>query len=77
VILQKEQCPKVIKIALIKRSNGEKVIAAGNQIRALDGIPEFSMEIPRNAISSNIKALKVGLSSFNPEDDADKFPGDL
>ena len=67
---------KVIKIALIKRSNGEKVIAAGNQIRALNGIPEFSMEIPRNAISSNIKALKVGLSSFNPEDDADKFPGD-
>ncbi len=67
---------KVIKIALIKRSDGRKIIATGNQIRALNGIPEFSMEIPRVAIPSNIKALKVGLSSFDPEEDADKFPGD-
>ncbi len=67
---------KVIKIALIKRSNGKKVIATGNQIRALNGIPEFSMEIPRNKIDPNVKALKVGLSSFDPDKDADKFPGD-
>ncbi len=67
---------KVIKIALIKRSNGKKVIATGNQIRVMDGIPEFSMEIPRDSIPSEVKALKVGLSSFDPDKDADKFPGD-
>ena len=67
---------KVIKIALIRRSDGRKIIAAGNQIRALNGIPEFSMEIPRAAIPSEVKALKVGLSSFDPEKDAEKFPGD-
>jgi len=67
---------KVIKIALIRRSDGKKVIAAGNQIRAMDGIPEFSMEIPRDTIPSEVKALRVGLSSFDPEKDAEKFPGD-
>ncbi len=67
---------KVIKIALVKRNDGKKIIATGNQIRAANGIPEYTMEIPLNLIPSDTKALKVGLSSFDPKEDADKFPGD-
>ncbi len=67
---------QVINIALVNNS-GKKTIIAGKKIKALsNGNVEFSMEIPRDAIPSNTTALKVSLSSFDPEKDADKFPGD-
>jgi len=69
---------KVIKFGLFKTAKGQKVVKVGKdvEIRKQEGEqPTLEITIPADSIPPDVNTLVAKLQTFNPVEDANKFPG--
>ena len=69
---------KVIKFAVFESANGKKVVKTGKDVEVLKqqgSNPTLEIQIPASSLPDDITSLVAQLKTFDPINDADKFPG--
>jgi len=69
---------RVIKFAVFKKPTGQKVVKVGREAEIMKqngNQPILEIEIPVNTIPEDVNTLVAQLQTFDPIENADRFPG--